>query len=107
MSATRASRAGCCRRGATRWSVTSGSRPGPRDDEGRVPGEALMKRRRSAKAAGRSRRSGAGGPLERAAHAILADAGSVVGRLASHNTRAVAAAAESVLESLEQGGSIY
>jgi len=66
-----------------------------------------MNRRRSAKAAGRSRRSGAGGPLERAAHAILADAGSVVGRLASHNTRAVAAAAESVLESLEQGGSIY
>jgi D-sedoheptulose 7-phosphate isomerase len=45
--------------------------------------------------------------MERAAHAILADSGRTVGRLAAHSARAVAAAAESAVASLGQGGSIY
>ena len=52
-------------------------------------------------------RASGGGPMERAAHAILADSGRTVGRLAAHSARAVAAAAESAVASLGQGGSIY
>ena len=48
-----------------------------------------------------------GGPLERAAQVILADSGRTVGRLAAHNARAVAAAAENAIASLEEGGTIY
>jgi len=45
--------------------------------------------------------------VEREAHAILADAGRSMARLAAHAARAVAAAAESVVASLEEGGTIY
>ena len=55
----------------------------------------------------RPRRPVPGGPLERAAHAILADSGRTVGRLAASNARAVAAAAESAIASLGEGGAIY
>ena len=55
----------------------------------------------------RARRPAPGGPLERAAHAILADSGRTVGRLAAANARAVAAAAEGAIASLGEGGSIY
>lgn len=48
-----------------------------------------------------------GGPLERAAQAILADSGRTIGRLAAHSARAVAAAAESAIASLEEGGTLY
>jgi D-sedoheptulose 7-phosphate isomerase len=48
-----------------------------------------------------------GGPLERAAQVILADAGRTVGRLAAANASAVAAAAESAIASLEEGGTLY
>ena len=66
-----------------------------------------MRRKRSGHgAASRGRGRGPGGPMERAAHSILAESGSVVGRLAAQATRAVAAA-ESVLASLEEGGTIY
>ena len=56
----------------------------------------------------RTRRRGPpGGPVEREAHAILADAGRSMARLAAHAARAVAAAAESVVASLEEGGTVY
>src|SRR5206468_10971736 len=48
-----------------------------------------------------------GGPFERAAHAILAESSRTVGRLAAHSARAVAAAAESAVACLEEGGTIY
>ena len=54
-----------------------------------------------------TRRGPPGGPVEREAHAILADAGRSMARLAAHAARAVAAAAESVVASLEEGGTIY
>jgi D-sedoheptulose 7-phosphate isomerase len=54
-----------------------------------------------------ARPSAPGGPLERAAHAILADSGRTVAQLAALNARAVAAAAESAVACLEEGGTIY
>jgi D-sedoheptulose 7-phosphate isomerase len=45
--------------------------------------------------------------MERAAHAILADSGRTVSRLAAHAARAVAAAAESAVACLEAGGTLY
>ncbi|HEY6866455.1 MAG TPA: SIS domain-containing protein, partial [Candidatus Eisenbacteria bacterium] len=54
-----------------------------------------------------TRRAAPGGPMERAAHAILAESGRAVGRLAAHATRAVAAAAESAVACLEAGGTLY
>ena len=54
-----------------------------------------------------TRRAAPGGPMERAAHAILAESGRTVGRLAAHATRAVAAAAESAVACLEAGGTLY
>ena len=55
----------------------------------------------------RAKRPVPSGPLERAAQAILADSGQTVGRLATHNARAVAAAAEGAIASLGEGGTIY
>jgi D-sedoheptulose 7-phosphate isomerase len=43
----------------------------------------------------------------REAHAILAESGRTSSRLASHTARAVAAAAESAVACLEEGGTIY
>ncbi|HEY6866498.1 MAG TPA: D-sedoheptulose 7-phosphate isomerase [Candidatus Eisenbacteria bacterium] len=54
-----------------------------------------------------TRRAAPGGPMERAAHAILAESGRTAGRLAAHATRAVAAAAESAVACLEAGGTLY
>jgi D-sedoheptulose 7-phosphate isomerase len=62
------------------------------------------RRTRSARRAGGAR---PGGPLERAAHALLAESGRTVARLAAHSARAVAAAAESAVACLEEGGTIY
>lgn len=47
------------------------------------------------------------GPLERRARALLNQAGRSLTRLERHAARAVAAAAESVIASLEAGGTIY
>ena len=55
----------------------------------------------------RARRAAPGGPMERAAHTILADSGRTVGRLAAHAARTVAAAAESAVACLEAGGTLY
>jgi len=55
----------------------------------------------------RESRTTHGGPLVRAAHAILADSGRTVGRVAALSARAVAAAAESAIASIEEGGTIY
>ena len=54
-----------------------------------------------------ARRPAPGGPLERAAQVILADSGRTVARLATLSARAVAAAAESAVACLEEGGTIY
>lgn len=49
----------------------------------------------------------ADGPLERMARAILRDAGRSMAKLERRSARAVAAAAEAVVASLEAGGTVY
>ena len=63
--------------------------------------------RSSRRTTARARRPAHVGPLERAAQAILADSGRTVARLAALNARAVAAAVETAVACLEEGGTIY
>jgi D-sedoheptulose 7-phosphate isomerase len=53
------------------------------------------------------RRHASGGPLERAARAVLRSASQNLARLERRSARAVAAAAEAIIECFENGGTVY
>jgi D-sedoheptulose 7-phosphate isomerase len=65
----------------------------------------VKKARKPARRAAAPRRQG--GPLERAAHAVLREASRNLARVERHGPRAVAAAAEAIIACFEGGGTVY